>query len=159
VTIDAQDWLFAEIYAWSLSRGDDVRRDVAAKAYLEYLAALFEHFEKASADTLGREPAQVLLMHASALNFALVDDVLGLMAKRGYRFVSLDEALADPIYREEVPPRGSWIHGWREMRKLAKVADPAPGEFLGSLFEDYRLVKTSAPGSAAPVTKRICDSI
>jgi hypothetical protein len=156
VTVDAQDWLFAEIYAWAAARGDDVRRNAVATAYLEYLAALLAHTEKASVETLGREPAQVLLMHASALNFDHIDAILNLIAARGYDFVSLEQALKDQAYAEKLPSRGSWLNGWREVRKLPKTADPDPGRFLGTVLEDYRLVQRAHPAAAGPPAERIC---
>ncbi|MEZ5395679.1 MAG: polysaccharide deacetylase family protein [Bryobacterales bacterium] len=156
VTVDAQDWLFAEVYAWTLSRGDEVRRERTAKAYLEYLAALLEHAEQSSLETLGREPAQVLLMHASALSFDHVDEILRVIEGRGYRFVSLDEALRDEVYAEPAPPNGSWLIGWRDARKLPRSPDPEPGRFLGSLLEDYRLVQRTTPTWAAPRIDRLC---
>ena len=157
VTVDAQDWLFAEIYAWARARGDEPRSAAAARAYFEYLDALFDHVETSSFETLGREPVQVLLMHANALNFDSIGKVLDLLAGRGYRIASLDEALEDPVYREKVPPRGSWLHGWRELRKLDRAPDPQPGAFLGRLLKDYRIVKAAAPENGAPRTERICD--
>jgi peptidoglycan/xylan/chitin deacetylase (PgdA/CDA1 family) len=157
VTVDTQDWIFAEIYAWALSRGDEPRQAEVKNGYLAYMTALFDHVEGASRETLGREPVQVLLIHASALNFDLIGELHDLIEGRGYDFVSLEEALEDEAYREEIPPLGSWIHGWRAVRNLEKRPDPAPAAFLGRLFEDYGLVKAAAPALAAPVTKRVGD--
>lgn len=157
VTVDTQDWIFAEVYAWALARGDKPRRNAAAEAYLAYFDALLDHVERTSRATLGREPAQVLLLHVNALNFDLIGDLLDLMAKRSYQFVSLDEALEDPAYLDDGPASGSWIHGWSRARGLQTSEDPKPDRFLGMLLEDYRIVKSTMPGKAAPLTKRVCD--
>jgi len=157
VTVDTQDWIFAEVYAWALARGDKPRRNGAAEAYLAYFDALLDHVERTSRATLGREPAQVLLLHVNALNFDLIGDLLDLMAKRSYQFVSLDEALEDPAYLDDGPASGSWIHGWSRARGLQTSEDPKPDRFLGMLLEDYQIVKSTMPGKAAPLTKRVCD--
>ncbi len=155
VSVDSQDWIFAEVYAWALSRGDEPRRKATADAYLDYMEALLAHCEAASAGALGREPAQVLLLHANALNFDHMERIAELIAGRGYAFVSLAQALEDPVYAEDVPSRGSWIHGWRAVRKLDAAPDPDPNRFLGILLEDYRLVSAARPDAASVVTSRI----
>lgn len=158
VTVDTQDWIFAEIYAWALARGDEPRRRAAAQAYLAYFDALLQHVERTSRETLGREPAQVLLLHLNALNFDLIGDLLDQTVKRSYRFVSLDEALEDPAYREAGPASGAWIPEWRRSRGLGKVEAPKPDRFLGTLLEDYKVVKSAMPAQAAPLTDRVCDA-
>src|SRR6516162_7800305 len=41
---------------------------------------------------------EILLLHANQLEADHIGELLELMRKRGYRFVTLEEALADPAY-------------------------------------------------------------
>ena len=54
----------------------------------------------------------MLLLHANALNAEYLGELAGMLSGRGYRFESLDQALADSAYRSRddfVGPRGpSW---------------------------------------------------
>ena len=56
-------------------------------------------FEKMSVQVVGREFPQILLIHASQMNADLMPDLLAMFRRRGYTFVTLDHALADPAYR------------------------------------------------------------
>lgn len=158
VTVDTQDWIFAEIYAWAARRGDEPRRAEAVEAYQRYLGELVDHVERICPAERGDEPPQVLLLHASALNYDHISGVLNVFTERGYRFVSLDEALAHPAYEEEVPALGSWVHGWRNLQGLDPAPDPDPAPYLGNLLEDYRVVEAARPEAGAPNTARISDS-
>jgi hypothetical protein len=49
-------------------------------------------------DTFSREIRQVLLTHVNRLNADKLPDLLAILRKRGYRFVTLEEALEDDAY-------------------------------------------------------------
>lgn len=116
VSIDNNEYLFANAYARSVERGDDSLASRIGDAYVAYMEAIFAYYEEQSLRILGREPAHVLLLHANRLNADRVGDVLDLLADRGYRFVSLPEAMEDEAYRlpdEYVGRQGiTWLHRW-----------------------------------------------
>ncbi len=67
--------------------------------------------------------------------------VVEMLTKRGYRFVSLDEALKDDAYRS---PDGyveswglSWIHRWGMAKGLEVEEEPREPDWLGELFRSY----------------------
>jgi hypothetical protein len=57
-------------------------------------------------------------------------DLLAMFRRRGYRFVSLDQALADDAYRLPegyAGPGGfSWIHRWSRTKGMAPKGEPDP---------------------------------
>ena len=59
-----------------------------------------------------------------------------MLVRRGYRFVPLDRAMADPAYArpdEYVGARGvSWIHRWGVAQGLPVVMEPAAPEWIGA---------------------------
>ena len=98
--------------------------------YLRYMDEVFAFDEKVSRDLLGREVRQVLLLHANALNADLFGRLADALQGRGYRFITLEEALKDEAYRRPdtyVGPWGfSWLHHWEvtEGRKRSPSPDP-----------------------------------
>ena len=54
--------------------------------------------------------------------------------RRGYTFVSLDQALADAAYRlrDEYVGHGgfSWIHRWSRTKGMAPEAEPDPPKWV-----------------------------
>jgi peptidoglycan/xylan/chitin deacetylase (PgdA/CDA1 family) len=116
VTIDNNDYIFATAYERALVGRDEVARHRIAAAYLDYMTRVFAYYEHQSVALFGREVRQVLLLHANALNADHFGALAEMMARRGYRFVSLDHALADPAYGSDdqyTGPSGiSWLHRW-----------------------------------------------
>src|SRR5262249_8091836 len=68
VTIDNDDYVYAAAYADALRRGDRETATRLADDYPRYMESVFAFIEQVSRNLLGREMAQVLLLHASALN-------------------------------------------------------------------------------------------
>jgi hypothetical protein len=92
-----------------------------------------------SVEVVGREFPQVLLLHASQLNADTMPALLDMMRRRGYRFVSLDEALRDGAYRlpDEYVGRGgfSWIHRWSITRGMAPKGEPNEPEWIAQEYQ------------------------
>lgn len=108
VTIDNDEWVFARLYADALRKGESDRAARLAAAYLDYMDQVFAFIEGVSRRLLDREPAQILLIHANALNADHLGALLDRAAARGYRFVPLDEALRDPAYALPDDYVGNW---------------------------------------------------
>ncbi len=141
VTIDNQEWIFAAGYAAARKRGDARNAERIARAYVPYLEECFAFFEGLSQETLGYEVKQTLLLHANEINADHFDEVAAMMKRRGYRFVTLADALADPAYRlpTKFMPRGeSWLHRWRAARELPLRAEPREPPWLSRLLDSYR---------------------
>src|ERR1700730_10121577 len=92
VTLDAWDWMFATVYDDAKKHGDTALQQDVVKSYLSYTAEVFSYYEKLSHDLVGYEPSQILLLHASQLEGDHIGEVLELLRKRGYRFITLGNA-------------------------------------------------------------------
>ena len=114
VTLDNSDYMFAAVYARALARSDSATAKRVRDAYVPYMEAIFEFFEKRSSAVTGHEMRQILLLHANQLNADEMPALLAMMKRRGYVFVSLDRALEDEAYRMQETYVGaggfSWIH-------------------------------------------------
>ena len=89
---------------------------------------------------VGREIKQVLLLHANPLNAEHFDELVRMMKRRGYAFISLDEALEDPAYRlpdSYAGTRGlSWLHRWALTKGMKMREEPREPEFIGNLYRN-----------------------
>jgi len=116
VTIDNSEWIFARAYENALMRGDKQMAKRVAEAYIPYMDEKFAYFEQQSMALFGYEMKQVLLIHANALNADYFDKLAQMIEKRGYKFISLDEALTDKAYTSPDTYAGTagitWIHRW-----------------------------------------------
>ncbi len=116
VTIDADDWEFAEPYDDAISRRDEPRRLRIKKQYLEYTERTVAWYQKASEGLFGRQIAFVMLLHATRLNADSLDDLADILKRRKLKGVTLEEAMKDPAYRTRDPYVGhdgiDWIERW-----------------------------------------------
>lgn len=127
VTIDSNEYIYAVRYVEAIQKRDPALKQKIIDSYLTYMESVTAHFERISSGFLGYEPRQILLLHANRLNADCLEQLIAMYKSRGYGFVSLTEALADPAYRlpEVTSSRGlSWIHRW--MLAAGKEISPEP---------------------------------
>jgi peptidoglycan/xylan/chitin deacetylase (PgdA/CDA1 family) len=98
VTLDAWDWMYAGVYEDAKKRGDTALEKKLADSYLSYSDTVFAYSEQLAKQTIGYEPKQILLLHANQLEADHIGDLLDVMRKRGYRFITLEDALSDQAY-------------------------------------------------------------
>ena len=121
-TFDNQEWMYS--YAYDMARADN---DVSAMieiriAFVRYMSEMLDHYEGYAQEMFGRDVAQTLVLTPSRLITDSADDLFGLFENRGYKFVSMDEALADDAYqteenfvntKEKIGKSGiSWFERW-----------------------------------------------
>lgn len=142
VTVDNSDWLFNFVYTDAKTRGDaDLMRRVG-EAFLANMDEVLTFHEQATEALFHRKIDHVLLLHANELAAEYLDDVIALYRRRGYRFASLEEVLADEAYREPDEFAGdagiSWLHRWDLTRGRKQVdwsAEPPVPDWLQAEFE------------------------
>ncbi len=125
VTVDNGDWVFARAYLNLLARHEDARAEALVDTYINYMEAKFQFFEQNAKRLFGREIRQILLIHASALNARALPQLLARLRERGYVFIDLDRAMADPAYTHADGYRGgagiSWLHRWAMAEKMPRT--------------------------------------
>lgn len=116
VTMDAWDWMYAGVYDDARRRGDTALQQQLVSSYLSYTSQVFDYYEKFSKELIGYEPKQIILLHGNWLEAEHIGELLDLLQKRGYQFVTLQEALSDAAYSmpdEYVGEEGTnWIDHW-----------------------------------------------
>lgn len=127
VTFDTAD------YAWAASYLRPEDHDRAAAGYVPYMESVVAFFEQRAVEVVGREFPQILLIHANQLNADQMPQLLATFRRRGYRFVTLEEALRDPVYRtpENYVGRNgfSWIHRWSRFKGMPNKGEPDAPEW------------------------------
>jgi peptidoglycan/xylan/chitin deacetylase (PgdA/CDA1 family) len=117
VTIDNGEWIYGRAYARAFNTDDEALREKLGRDYLRYMLEVVTYFEGQSEAIVGRPIPQVLLIHAYALNADWLGELLAGLEARGYRFITLAEALADPVYGRAVDGYTgaggiTWLHRW-----------------------------------------------
>lgn len=115
VTLDAWDWNFAPVYDDAKKRGDTADEQHIVAAYLQYSNAMFDYDEKLSKQIMAYEPRQIILLHGNNLEAEHIGELADLFRKRGYRFVTLGEALEDQAYSlpdTYVGEGPGWLERW-----------------------------------------------
>lgn len=136
VTIDNQEWVFASAYAAAKALGDEANMKRLGEAYITYMDEVFAFFEKLSRDFLGYEVKQTLLLHANELNADYFDDLVHMMKRRGYLFISLEDALKDSAYSlpDAQSRQGlSWLHRWMIAKGLEMRPEPREPKWVSDL--------------------------
>jgi peptidoglycan/xylan/chitin deacetylase (PgdA/CDA1 family) len=146
VTLDAWDWMYAPVYDDAKKRGDTKLQDDLVHSYLSYSDSVFAYSEQLAKQTMGYEPKQILLLHGNQLEADHIGELLDVMRKRGYRFISLQEALGDEAYGLPDTYVGEEGTGWLEhwAITLGKPPQGAP-EFPQWVIDRAKLLHQPQP--------------
>lgn len=129
VTIDNSEWIFASAYANAVETSDTELAQQIGDDYVVYMAKIVLYYEDQTEIFYQRRIPHILLLHANQLNADYLTSLLDGLVNRGYRFVSLDEALADPVYNSvdtyDGPAGITWLHRWAISR------GESPAKFAG----------------------------
>ena len=142
MTIDSVDWMVLTAYLEAKKRNDREALIRVTADYLNLLDRRFDYSERAAERLFGSAIPQVLLLHANELNADNFAKVLEVIGKRGYRFISLDEALRDSVYRNppKYTPTSDWLYQWSV--SLDKPWDPpAPPDYIQKAFREGQVSK------------------
>ena len=134
VTIDNLDVLYALAFDNAHAAADEKLKDHIAAAYVEHMRENFAYFESLSRQLFEREPAQVILLHANALNADHLLELVAMLRQRGYSFVPLETALRDPAYASLDTYVGSpgplWLQRWAITRGLDPGHEPRAPDWV-----------------------------
>lgn len=129
VTVDNGEWVWAFAYAnvMNTQPGTPDREALLSRlrlGYVPYMLNKLDYYEAQSRRLLGYALPQVWLMHANELNADAFAELIAATRRRGYRFITLEEALQDPAYARTDGYEGrygpSWLHRWAMAEKKPK---------------------------------------
>ena len=115
-TVHSDDWLVTQLYEYYKANGRVKDAQRIGQAFVEFTLRNFEYIESITDKKLGRNVSQIYLMHDNLLNADYMDELLVALKKRGYSFITLDEAMKDPVYKQqdyyELRHGISWVYRW-----------------------------------------------
>lgn len=122
ITMNADDWEFAEPYDFAISHRDMAMQAHIRAEYLAHTEAMIHWYRRASQAVFHRDIPYIILLHATRLNADSFEDLAAMLKRNRLKPVSLDRAMADPAYLTHdsyVGPDGiDWMERWaRELHR------------------------------------------
>jgi len=141
VTIDNSEWIYGRAYSYAYNANDEELKQRIGRDYLRYMLDVVSFYEGQSEAIVGRAIPHVLLVHAYALNADWLGEFMTEIERRGYRWISLDEALEDPVYERPIDGwtgQGgiSWLHRWAITEGIDRSVfkgEPEPPEWVAGI--------------------------
>jgi peptidoglycan/xylan/chitin deacetylase (PgdA/CDA1 family) len=100
ITIDTIDWKFEIEYRKALEGGDREKMKKISQIYLNFAKQIIKANEDWSLNVFDRNVRHILLIHqTSQMTLDNLGAILQIFKDAGYKFVSLDEAMEDKIYK------------------------------------------------------------
>lgn len=122
VTLDWEDYLWNSAYARCSAKNDAQSVAWLKSSYLSTESSYLDLGRDLAQQVYGHDINHVLLLHLGAFSSTILPDALDLMQKKGFTFVTLEEAESDPVYQGD-PDAGSKYGGtllelWMEAKKI-----------------------------------------
>ena len=122
VTLDWEDYLWNSAYARCAAKNDAQSIGWLKSSYLSIESSYLDLGKDLARQVCGHDINHVLVLHLGAFSSTILPDALDLMQKKGFTFVTLEEAESDPVYRGD-PDVGSKYGGtllelWMEAKKI-----------------------------------------
>jgi len=132
------------------------------KAFVDTAENQFRVQAAAARAMFGRDPVHIWLIHGTPLAADCLGEILDRFAAAGVVFVSLDEAMAEPLNNAPVPiitPRFlNQVQKWAEVKGLP-IEDCPPRAMLEAIERVAPMPGLSGPEVSARVFKAISDQV
>lgn len=103
VSMDFQDYQWNDVYARCAVKHDDAAIRSLHDSYLAAADEAIGVYREMAKTLYGHDTPYVLLLHVGAFDARMLPELIALFRERGFSFVTLEQAMADPIY--SVDPR------------------------------------------------------
>lgn len=101
VSMDFEDYLWNAPYARCVARQDGKSIEALRASYLATADQYIAVYRDLTHTLYGRDIPYVLLMHVGAFDAKMLPDLIELFRRRGFNFMTLPDAMKDPVYRED----------------------------------------------------------
>jgi peptidoglycan/xylan/chitin deacetylase (PgdA/CDA1 family) len=122
VSMDFEDYLWNEPYARCVAKHDEKSIQKLHDSYLAVADQYYGEFRQLSQLVYGRDVKYVLLMHVGAFDARMLPELLKLYRAKGTKFISLPDAMSDPVYKDD-----------------PDVGEPAGGAFLELMMQKKKI--------------------
>lgn len=124
VSMDFQDYLWNDAYARCAAEHDGAAIQQLHDTYLATAGQFIGVHRELAHNLYGRDIPYVLLMHVGAFDARMLPELITLFRDRGFQFITLEQAMADPVYRADprVPtPGGSTFNEMVAAQRHAEI--------------------------------------
>lgn len=97
-TIDASDWAIDVRLRAKLKKDSNADLSGYRGFYLQHIWERAQYYDSLSLRVMGKPVRHTLLLHHNALNALFLDDLIAMLAARGWRTVDAEWAYQDPAY-------------------------------------------------------------
>ena len=101
VSVVTEDFVYNLSLEKLVGGSDSTRFGELRKEYVNHVLDCLGRAEGLAKEVAGRRIRQIIQLHANRINAMFLDFVLVAISEKGYRFVSLEAALQDEIYRQQ----------------------------------------------------------
>jgi hypothetical protein len=143
-TFDNSEWLYS--YAYDTARNDNdvnTMKEIR-EAYIAYMGKMFDHYEAYSAEMFGRDIPQTMVLTPSRLITDTADEFFTLVSKRGYSFITIEEAQSDAAYRTKEDFVGtsgiSWFERWQMAKGRPLLKEPEVDASIQKVWDEKKAV-------------------
>jgi len=119
ITIDSDEVEYNIRFVRAYYEGNKAEAEEIGKAYVQYMIECCLHFKALAFDLLDRRVRHILLLHMNFINSFYLDELLTRMRELGWEFISLKEALRDPLY--EMPDRYRGRRGVSYLERISNI--------------------------------------
>ena len=148
-TIDNNEWMYS--YAYDMARNDNdlnLMKEIRL-AFIDYMTKMFSHYEAYSQEMFGRDIPQTMVLTPSRLVADSANDLFGMIKKRGYSFVAMDEAQSDGAYKTPESFAGnsgiSWFERWTLAQGKKLLEEPQVDNGVQKIWQDKKVVPVANP--------------
>ena len=127
ITVDSYDWFLEEMCGRAMRAGEPLDMDALGGLYADLIVRAAEFADRLGRETLGRSPAQVMLLHETDIAALFIADAVAKLREAGWEMISIDEAYFDPLFEEE--PDASYLAGGR-IAAIANARGRPPRQLL-----------------------------
>jgi len=98
--IETPDWQFSDLYCAARARGDETCVNLIRESFKTLLLDTMLKTRAAAHNKMGRDARLILSFSMNQFTCDFLSDWIDWLQNLGVRFISLDEALSDAIYRD-----------------------------------------------------------
>src|SRR5579863_10411386 len=122
VTLDWEDYLWNSAYARCVAKKDAQSIAWLKSSYLEIESSYLDLGRGVAKLVYGHDINHVLLLHLGAFSSTILPDALGLLEKKGFQLVTLEEAQRDPAYETDHDAGskygGTLLEQWMDVKQI-----------------------------------------
>jgi peptidoglycan/xylan/chitin deacetylase (PgdA/CDA1 family) len=151
-TVESMDWMYNYVYEYYISTNDSVQANHIGQNYVDKTLEYFTFFEEIALKKYGRPIKQIYMCHDNNLNAVYLPSIIKQLKSKHYKFISLEKALRDKVYKQEDHYHKkwgiSWIYRWMDKQEernswMKKEPNTEDIEHLYKLIQEMQINKVT----------------